>query len=39
VVVGMPMPPQDGAGAQVDQEHLEKLSAWILQGASTATCE
>lgn len=39
VVVGMPMPPQDGAGAQVDQKHLEKLSAWILQGASTATCE
>jgi hypothetical protein len=39
VVVGMPMPPQDGAGARVDQEHLEKLSAWILQGAATATCQ
>ena len=39
VVVGMPMPPQDGAGVQVDQPHLEKLSAWILQGAPTATCK
>ncbi len=39
VVVGMPMPPQDGAGVQIDQAHLEKLSDWILQGASTATCK
>lgn len=39
VVVGMPMPPQDGASNAVDQAHLEKLSDWILQGAPTATCK
>ncbi len=37
VVVGIPMPPEDGRGKKLDQAQLEQLSDWIAQGAPT-TC-
>ena len=36
IVVGMPMPPPDGASAPLDQQQLEQISDWILGGAATA---
>ena len=35
VVVGMPMPPADGASEPVNQLQLEQISDWILSGAAT----
>lgn len=35
VVVGMPMPPADGASKPLDQQQLEQISDWILRGAPT----
>lgn len=35
VVVGMPMPPANGASKPVDQQQLEQISDWILTGAAT----
>jgi hypothetical protein len=35
VVVGMPMPPEDGRGKKLEQGQLEQLSDWIAQGAPT----
>jgi hypothetical protein len=37
IVVGMPMPPSNGTGKQIDEANLEQLSQWIAQGAPT-TC-
>lgn len=36
VVVGMPMPPADGASKPLDQQQLEQISDWILLGAATS---
>ena len=36
VVVGMPMPPEDGRGKKLEQKDLEQLSDWIAQGAPTS---
>jgi hypothetical protein len=36
VVVGIPMPPSDGRGKELDQARLEQLSDWIAQGAPTS---
>lgn len=35
VVVGLPMPPPDGASPPVEQRQLEQISDWILSGAAT----
>jgi hypothetical protein len=36
VVVGLPMPPEDGRGKELTQNELSGLSAWIAAGAPTA---
>jgi hypothetical protein len=36
VVVGLPMPPSDGRGKELDQAQLSQISAWIAAGATTA---
>ena len=37
VVVGIPMPPEDGRDKELDQAELEQISDWIAQGAPS-TC-
>lgn len=36
VVVGLPMPPSDGRGKELDQAQMQQISAWIAAGATTA---
>jgi hypothetical protein len=38
IIVGMPMPPTNGKGNQLDDAALDQLSAWIQQGAPTDPC-
>lgn len=38
IVVGMPMPPSDGAGAVLSEELMINLSDWIAGGAPTPDC-
>jgi hypothetical protein len=36
VVVGMPMPPQDGRHKAIDKDRMQQISDWIAAGAPTA---